>query len=367
MTITVLTADRMTPAHWSAWSILQSGNPALDSPYFRPEFTQAVAAVRNDVEIAVIAQSGAPVAFFPFHRTRGQRGIPIGGLMSDFQGLICREDFTWDPAELIRACGLNRWEFDHLIASQQPLAPYHWFGADSQYIDLSRGFAAYEAQRRSVHCEAIAATRRKARKMQREIGPLRLEPQVSSHRVFDQLLAWKQAQYQRTGRPDVMAMGWTVDLLAQIWLRQEAAFSGTLSALYCGDRLVAAHFGMRCHGVLHAWFPAYDVELAGYSPGLIFWLEMIQAAPAMGITRIDLGKGTTQFKTSFGSAAVPVAEGAVDFRLVSRSIRHAWWSMRYWVRTTPVYPPARRVARIVRSVAARLTRPAITHPCNAVR
>ena len=367
MPTSVLTADRMTSAHWAAWTALQSSNPALDSPYFRPEFTRAVAAVRDDVEIAVLSQSGLPAGFFPFQRTHGDRGIPVGGLMSDFQGLICRGDFTWDAAELIRACGLSRWEFDHLLACQKPLAPYHWFGAASQYIDLSRGFAAYEAQRRSAHCEALSTTRRKARKLQREMGPLRLEPQVSSRRVFDQLIAWKSRQYQRTGRPNVLAMGWTVELLERIWSQQEAAFSGMLSALYCGDRLVAAQFGMRSRGVLHAWFPAYDVELAGYSPGLIFWLEMIQAAPALGITRIDLGKGTTQFKTSFASAAVPLAEGAVDFRVLARSIRHAWWSMRYWVRTTPLYPPARLAARIARSVAARVMHPAMTDPCKAIQ
>jgi CelD/BcsL family acetyltransferase involved in cellulose biosynthesis len=282
--------------------------------------------------------------------------------MSDCQGLICREDFTWDAAELIRACGLRRWEFDHLLACQQPFAPYHWFGAASHCIDLSQGFAAYEAQRRGAHCEALAKTRQKARKLQREMGPLRFEPQVCSRRVFDQLIAWKSRQYQRTVRSNILSLGWTVALLEQIRSQQEAAFSGMLSALYCGDRLVAAHFGMRSRGVLHGWFPAYDVELARYSPGLILWLKIIEAAPELGITRIDLGKGNTQFKSSFASAAVPLAQGAVDFRLVARSIRHAWWSMRYRVQASPFYPPARLAVRMARSVVARLAIQTPLHP-----
>ena len=44
-------------------------NPQLDNPFFRPEFTQAVAAVRDDVEVAVLEIQQQPVGFFPYQPT----------------------------------------------------------------------------------------------------------------------------------------------------------------------------------------------------------------------------------------------------------------------------------------------------------
>ena len=55
---------------------------------FGPEFTQAVAAVRGDVEVGVLEERGEPVGFFPFQRSRRNVARPVGGKMSDFQGLI---------------------------------------------------------------------------------------------------------------------------------------------------------------------------------------------------------------------------------------------------------------------------------------
>jgi CelD/BcsL family acetyltransferase involved in cellulose biosynthesis len=60
---------RALPAELAArWDELQRGNPTLSSPYFRPELTQVAAAVREDVEVAVLEQQGVPQAFLPFQR-----------------------------------------------------------------------------------------------------------------------------------------------------------------------------------------------------------------------------------------------------------------------------------------------------------
>ena len=78
MNITVVPGDRLTPKHVEVWSRLQREDAAVASPYFRPEFTQAVACVRNDVEVAVMEEDGEPVGFFPYQRRGRNVATPVG-------------------------------------------------------------------------------------------------------------------------------------------------------------------------------------------------------------------------------------------------------------------------------------------------
>jgi hypothetical protein len=66
MKITAVPADRLTPEQFQAWGDVQRADPALESPYFRPEFTQAVAAVRPGVVWVGVVEDGG--GFFPFER-----------------------------------------------------------------------------------------------------------------------------------------------------------------------------------------------------------------------------------------------------------------------------------------------------------
>ena len=45
---------------------------------------------------------------------------------------------------------------------------------------------------------------------------------------------------------------------------------GQLLTLRAGERLVAAHFGVRSGAMFHPWLAGFDPELRSYSPGLIF-------------------------------------------------------------------------------------------------
>src|SRR5579862_1518578 len=54
MQISLISARELTDDLLIRWSDIQSGSPALASPYFSPEFTRAVADVREDVEVALI-------------------------------------------------------------------------------------------------------------------------------------------------------------------------------------------------------------------------------------------------------------------------------------------------------------------------
>ena len=92
----------LTSLELSLWDRLQRGSREFESPYFRAEFTQAVAAVRDDVEVAVIEEDGAAAGFFPFQRRSLNLGKPVAGRLNDFHGVILPRGFRVDARQLIQ-------------------------------------------------------------------------------------------------------------------------------------------------------------------------------------------------------------------------------------------------------------------------
>jgi len=346
--VKAILARELTAEQIDIWVRLQEADPSVDSPYFRPEFTQAIAAVRDDVEVAVLERDGRPVGFFPFQRGPWNAGQPVGGRLSDFQGVIAAPDADWSAQQLVRGCRLSSWNFDHLIAAQRPFTDCHQNVDDSHYIDVSEGFESYEAARRLAGSKELVKLGRKVRKFEREIGPLRFEMHADDPETFETLIRWKSAQYQRTGLTDVFGFDWTVKLLEHLMDRSHPDLAGCLSALYVGDRLVAAHFGMRSRHVLHYWFPAYDTEFNRYSPGLILLAEIAKSAADDGIQRIDLGKGSERYKISMSSGTISLAEGVVECGPMNRLLRENWHRTRDWLRDSPLRTPALATARLIR-------------------
>src|SRR5262245_4336877 len=89
------------------WARLQSENPDLASPCFSPDFILAIGNARNDIEVLIVTDSAGIAAFFPFQRGQGRVGTPAGGIIADYQGIICRKDFDCDPQILLRAANLS--------------------------------------------------------------------------------------------------------------------------------------------------------------------------------------------------------------------------------------------------------------------
>ncbi len=302
------------------WRQLQQTNPALQSPYFCFEFTEAVAQARADVEIAVIEQEGQPVAFFPFHRGPRSVAMPVGSILSDYHGFICAPQFTCDPLEVLRACSLVAWDFDHLITSQKFLSPFHFRQEISPILDLSNGFEAYVAHNRVAGSKLV----KQLRYLERDHGPVRFVSHSDNVLDLNRVLELKSAQYLTTGKHDLFATPWVRDVIERIHTKRSEEFSGILSLLYVEDRLVAGHFGMRAGAVLHYWFPAYDQKYSRYSIGLILLLKMAEAAPPLGVETIDLGKGTAAYKERLKNGYLTVAEGSVvrpSLLKVSRQIK----------------------------------------------
>ncbi|NHA15371.1 GNAT family N-acetyltransferase [Thioalkalivibrio sp. XN279] len=338
MKYTVILTRELDNALASRWSAIQATGTIFASPYFRPEFAQALAAVRDDLRICLLEDYGRVVGFFPFHYGRGGVGRPAGLKLSDHHGVVVERDAEWTVLDLLRGSGLVRWEFDHLVAGQGEWKPYIRQVDPSPIIETIDGYEAYEADRTKSQRKHLQDTLRRMRKLERERGPIRYVSNTREPTVFDAMVRWKREQCQATGVVDFFALPWTVELIKRIHEQDSQEFGGTLSALYVGDRLAAVHFAMRSRTVWHSWFPAYDDEFRQYAPGLILLVHMIQHACEDGLAHIDLGKGMAPYKENFMSGSIPVAEGIATRPSIINSIHELRTRSEAWARQSALRP-----------------------------
>jgi len=311
MTVEMIVGSELDTGLIECWHAIRDSNPALESPFFCPEYTLAVAGARNDVFIGIMREAGRITGFFPFQRTAQGIGKPVGGLLTDYQGAIVLPDAEWSAAELLRGCGLKTWEFNHLIASQNAFQPHFQRMEKSHVITLDNGFDAYVEEMRKHGHRNIHELFRKQRKFVREHGGFDFELCCDDGQALRKVFEWKSAQCRRTGTVDYFNFNWTRDMVEKIHHTRTPRFSGLLTVLSHHGQVIAAHFGMRAGNVLHYWFPVYGQAYSDWSPGKMLLLKMCEQGVTQGLTRIDLGKGEDVYKRGFANDGVALAEGGV--------------------------------------------------------
>ncbi len=305
------------------WREIQNANAGFASPFFCPEFTEAVASVRNDVRVGVMEAGDRVVGFFPHQRRPFGFGRPVGLGLSDHHGVIVEPDAEWCADELLAQCQLVRWQFDHLIATQQQFAPYQSRTDISPIIETGQGFDAYLHKRKAMGGSDLTNTQRKMRKLARELEPHQFTEQDADPIHLAQLLRLKSAQCRQSGAYDFTQLRWIRDLLVRLQEAQSHHFRATLSTLRVGQRVVALHFGICSGTVWHWWLPNYEADLGAYSPGLILLFETIRSAAATGAHHLDLGKDLTRYKIEFMTGQIKLAEGEVYRRARCANILRA--------------------------------------------
>ncbi|HEY0534245.1 MAG TPA: GNAT family N-acetyltransferase [Actinoplanes sp.] len=311
MRISVVRLEDLGTSELATWRQIQRDQPHLQSPFLAPEFALAVARNRPTARVAVLEEADGIAGFFPFEVRRRVIGVPIGFGITDCQGLIHRAGLEWSPVELLRACRLPVWEFDHLMGDQQPFAGYHTRVTGSPVMNLEGGYPAY-VEDRNRSGDLVKQTLRKQRKMVREVGAERFEWDDHDERGLAALREWKSAQYDRTQQYDRFSTPWISGVLEELLDSKAPGCRAVVSTVYADDRPVAGHLGLRSESVLAYWFPSYDVDLSRYSAGILLCLRMAEAGAADGIRMIDLGKSEALYKTRLQNDEVPVAEGRVE-------------------------------------------------------
>ncbi len=330
MPTSVVRPAELGPAEITRWRSFQDGTPLLANPFLSPDFAIAAGGRRPGARVAVLYDGPDIIGFLPFERRGLGLGTPVAAGLTDLQGLVHAPGAEWDPRGLLKACGVSAWQFDHLVAGQQPFERYAHAVAASPVIDLSGGYDTYYKHLKSRSSRFCSTLGRKGRKLGREVGTLRFELDSRDATDLRTLMSWKSAQYQRTGRLDRFSQPWIVGLIEDLLEVRNEHFSGLLSMLYAGDVPVAAHFGLRFGRTLAYWFPAYSTRFNVYSPGLLHTLRLMEAAAEQGVDLIDLGKGYKRYKEELKSYDLTVAEGIVTRRSPlgaahwSRSSSTAW-------------------------------------------
>ncbi|WP_327582302.1 GNAT family N-acetyltransferase [Nonomuraea sp. NBC_00507] len=327
MKITVVQPKELGSAELDTWRRLLRESTDLISPFLCPEFTIIVGRLRSDVRVAVIEDAGDIVGFFPFQRHPFGVGKPVGAGLTDAQGMILARDLELDVNELLQACGLSVWEFDHLLPDQFP--GHHASRHPSPIMDLRDGYEAYADTIKRESGKTYRTTQYKTRKIARDHGVLHHDYGTRDLAALRTLIGWKSEQYRRTGRTDRFAHPWIVQLVEDLFHTRTPTFAGVLDMLWVDDRPVAGHFGLRSDTVLAGWFPAYDTAFAVYSPGLIQHLAMAREAAERGIRVIDMGRGEKEYKEKLKNGQWQVAEGRLARPTVGAGLH---WLLRAPVR-----------------------------------
>src|SRR5262249_55064081 len=194
MQISVVRPDELDPGDITAWHTMQRSTGALANPFLSPEFAIAASRVRPAARVAVINDGPSRLGFFPFERHQFGVGTPIAAELTLCQGLIHAPGAEWDARELLRACGISVWQFDHLVAGQQPFEAYRTALLPSPTIDLAGGFDSYFSKVQAASPRFCSNLARRTRNLQREVGEIRFEADSSDTSALRLLMGWKSAQ-----------------------------------------------------------------------------------------------------------------------------------------------------------------------------
>jgi CelD/BcsL family acetyltransferase involved in cellulose biosynthesis len=298
----------------TAWHRMQEATPYLANPFLAPEYAMAVGRFRPQSRVGILTEQQSVVGFFPFEARRLGVGVPLSGWLSACQGVIHEPGARWNTRELLRGCGLSAWRFDNLIANQAAPDTHQADVVSSPVIDLSGGFDVYYAQVRKRARHFFKEIERKARKLDREVGELRLEHDSRNPALLSKLISWKSDQYRRTAHVDRFGSSWTSLLLHELLATRSDRLSGMLSVLYAAEEPVSIQFGLRAGGTIVGWFTGYDQRFGKYSPGLLQIKMMTEALCALGIHTMHVGKGAKHSAQLFKNHEALVAEGMVTDR-----------------------------------------------------
>lgn len=351
MKVEILPGTGLDTVVRDAWRRLQeAAGPQLASPFFSPAWVECVAAARADVHVAILEDGGDVHGILPFQGS-GPTARPVGGPLCDLQGLIGRVPAGHDLADVLARAGIAVFHYDHLLLEKDGFDPSSEDVIESPYMDLQGGLDTYIDERRASGSKQIRQIQRKLRKLERELGPLRVEWDVRDPQVLDRLFEWKALYYARQGTTDRFAHAWIRDVIANTLAWSEPGFRGLLSGLWAGDQLLAVHMGLRSETVFHYWFPTYDESYGRYSPGLGLLLELAGRCCDEGIGRLDLGRGDERYKASMASASLPIAEGFVTARSLRGRLYAGYAGVRARVRDWPGVSQAARLTRSFREAS----------------
>jgi CelD/BcsL family acetyltransferase involved in cellulose biosynthesis len=337
--IDVLRPRELSPALQARWLELHRLGDAAGSPFLSPCWARSVELARGgrDVRVAVLSEAGEARGFMPVS-TGKVIAIAAGGAMSDYEGMVAEPGFAFDAQAVVRALGVSRYDFSHVLRSDAAFAPYARGECLSWLVDAPGGYEAYAAQRRAAGVSALKEIDRKRRKVEREVAEPVFTAWSTSHADFERLFELKREQYRATGQTDIFAAGWTLRLVEDLFALKVPGFGGALFTLHFGDQLAAAQFHLMGERVIHAWMIAHDPAFERYSPGLLLFQDILRWMDDQPYERLDLGYGDYRFKRELSNAQAPLVHGFVGLPSAASLVREAAYGLRQAAESLPLGP-----------------------------
>lgn len=302
-----ISLDDVAPVDIRGWNNLHRAQFPKGNAFMSSTFALAAARAWPHVRACYIDDDDGLAAIIPFQYARPggfwfRAAERIAEELSDYFGMLARPGFTTTPGALLALSGCNYFSFSHLSEEQKMFGLTGEEARIGLRIELPQGGAAYWTALEGANKKFTSDTDRRIRKAEQQFGGLRFNIQnVEKEALLRQLLAYKRAQYLRTGKEDLLARPERMAFLTNLVQANADDCQSYLSTLYFGDTWAAMHFGLRSGKTLHYWFPVYNPELNSFAPGRLLLREIIRHAAAEGIEVIDRGEGETAAKRDFPS------------------------------------------------------------------
>jgi len=339
--------DQLSPQLLGLWRELLVARGLEVGPFLHPEFVAAASSVREKIEVGVLEEAGEVRGFLPFQRGRFRIARPVAGKLCDASGAVLANDATWNPRDFASAVGLRAIRLANAPIGDVALVPYQDRPKKIHLIDMSDGFDRYRERNLASGSRFVRQIESRSRKAEKLLGPMRFEWHTSDASVLERLLEWKSAQRKSTGTPNILDLPWARALVKRLSDTKGDGFEGVLSAVYFGDRLAAAHLGIRTPQLLQYWIPGYDPSLGKFSPGLACLMAVAREASIRGIVRIDLGVGEQRFKLRACNETRDVATATVQADPAVGALLTTLDGIRSWARASPGSQLIQRTARTV--------------------
>ncbi|MDI7775449.1 GNAT family N-acetyltransferase [Asticcacaulis sp. EMRT-3] len=294
LTCDIVKAQDVSARDADIWRAMLAAEPALASPLLTPDFVQAVAGVRDDVQVAVYRQKGQTIGFLPHHRRPHGFGRPVGAPFADYSALISFADPPLDMRSALRLAGLSRFQAIGLID------PHGVVGGDEGEIDTAYGIdLSHDGTLNNLTKKQNKNVNRLRRRLEEDHGEIGIIVGDRNREHFAAMLAIKRAQIRENGLHDFLGAPWAARLLDQLFEAPENGLHGCLITLTAGGKPVLYHYGPRLGARGHPWVSTFDPAYAAYSPGQVFLNDCQMSLKAAGLRYYDLSTGQTHYKSAF--------------------------------------------------------------------
>jgi CelD/BcsL family acetyltransferase involved in cellulose biosynthesis len=312
LSLDVVRPSELGRAELDAWAGLQFLNPDLQSPFLSPGWARAVERAQGPgagAKVVLASTGGVIQAVLPVCAGR-VTAWPIGAPMCDTQGLIAEPGYACDPRALVRALGVQRFDFTHMVGEASPFVPFAQ-GEDVAYVtDLSEGFDAWAASRKAMGSGLIKDLAKRRRKLEKDFGPVRFTALSTDRSAFDQLIAWKRRRFADTRQTDIFDAGWTLALVRDLWDHPGEGARAGLFTLHAGETLVAAQLHLMSETCVMGWLVAHGEEAEQCAPGRLLFEDLLRWMDGR-YRELDNGLCDFGFKSRFANRLRPLRHGFV--------------------------------------------------------